>query len=173
MLYRFLSYLRFWFSATNQHGVHSPFVYNFVTKCLYKKYDSKGSKSDRVLLQSITYFNVQNMSIEPNLLQLRNRVKNSYPAIEFNQRPDDLIYMDSPNSELFHRILREDIYHNDTMVLIRGIYHNKESTQNWESFKENNKVKVSVDLFFAVPFFLGKNRPKNILRFEYNPVTLK
>ena len=29
------SYLQFLLKSTNQHGVHSPFVYDFVTKCLY------------------------------------------------------------------------------------------------------------------------------------------
>ena len=40
MLYQIKTYLNFLLSATNQHGVHSPFVYKFVTKCLYdsKKY---------------------------------------------------------------------------------------------------------------------------------------
>ena len=36
-MYQILSYIKFLFSSTNQHGVHSPFVYNFVTKCLYNK----------------------------------------------------------------------------------------------------------------------------------------
>ncbi|WP_299129981.1 class I SAM-dependent methyltransferase [uncultured Winogradskyella sp.] len=30
-------YIKFLLQSTNQHGVHSPFVYNFVTKCLYQK----------------------------------------------------------------------------------------------------------------------------------------
>lgn len=40
MLYSLVSYLKFLFTSTNQHGIHSPFVYDFVTKCLYdtKKY---------------------------------------------------------------------------------------------------------------------------------------
>ncbi|MUU77662.1 O-methyltransferase [Winogradskyella endarachnes] len=34
-MYQIKSYIKFLTKATNQHGVHSPFVYNFVTKCLY------------------------------------------------------------------------------------------------------------------------------------------
>jgi predicted O-methyltransferase YrrM len=37
MWYQIKSYLKFVLKATNQHGVHSPFVYDFVTKCLYDK----------------------------------------------------------------------------------------------------------------------------------------
>ena len=35
MLYIILSYLKFLLHSTNQHGVHSPFVYNLITKCFY------------------------------------------------------------------------------------------------------------------------------------------
>lgn len=36
-MYQIIAYIKFLFSSTNQHGVHSPFVYDFVTKCLYDK----------------------------------------------------------------------------------------------------------------------------------------
>ena len=35
MLYQAIQYIKFLFKSTNQHGVHSPFVYNLVTKCFY------------------------------------------------------------------------------------------------------------------------------------------
>ena len=44
MWYTPKAYLKFLKSATNQHGVHSPFVYTFVTKCLYRK-TSKEAKN--------------------------------------------------------------------------------------------------------------------------------
>lgn len=34
-MHQIKSYIKFLTKATNQHGVHSPFIYNFVTKCLY------------------------------------------------------------------------------------------------------------------------------------------
>ena len=36
------AYIKFLFRSSNQHGVHSPFVYNLVTKCFYdrNKYQS-------------------------------------------------------------------------------------------------------------------------------------
>lgn len=36
-MHQFLSYIKFLIKSTNQHGVHSPFVYHLLTKCLYKK----------------------------------------------------------------------------------------------------------------------------------------
>ena len=37
MLFKIKSFILFLFKSTNQHGVHSPFVYNLVTNCFYKK----------------------------------------------------------------------------------------------------------------------------------------
>lgn len=36
-MHQIFAYIKFLFNSTNQHGVHSPFVYDFVTKCLYDK----------------------------------------------------------------------------------------------------------------------------------------
>jgi predicted O-methyltransferase YrrM len=46
-MFQIIEYIKFLFKATNQHGVHSPFVYDLVTKCFYDKttYDTYSSLS--------------------------------------------------------------------------------------------------------------------------------
>lgn len=56
-----VSYLHFLLKSTNQHGVHSPFVYNYITKGLYKH--NKLTKATPYFIywlqQSINYFNTK------------------------------------------------------------------------------------------------------------------
>jgi len=36
-MYQVISYIKFLWKSKNQHGVHSPFVYNLVTRCFYDR----------------------------------------------------------------------------------------------------------------------------------------
>ena len=38
MLYQILEYIKFFFGSGNLHSIHSPFVYDLATKCLYDRY---------------------------------------------------------------------------------------------------------------------------------------
>lgn len=52
------SYLQFLLKSTNQHGVHSPFVFNYITKGIYQRnLTLNKNKSLTWLCRSLSYFN--------------------------------------------------------------------------------------------------------------------
>ncbi len=160
MFYRFIAYLNFIFTSTNQHGVHSPFIYNFVTTCLYKRLNFKGPKTVRVLLKSIAYFKANSVHITSRNMYLQSQVKNAFPQIEFDNHPCDIMYLDWPNTELFQSGIEDDLFHNNTTILVKNIHQNKENTDIWELMKANEKVTVSVDMFLCGVLFLRKEQAK-------------
>ena len=35
IIHKIIQYIKFLFKSTNQHGVHSPFVYDLIDECIY------------------------------------------------------------------------------------------------------------------------------------------
>ncbi len=77
MLYAIVSYFKFLVKATNQHGVHSPFVYALVTKCFYdkKKHPAYTILHDyrKVLLQSKESILVQDFGAGSRVFKTNTR----------------------------------------------------------------------------------------------------
>ncbi|MDN3492450.1 O-methyltransferase [Winogradskyella bathintestinalis] len=76
-MYQIISYIKFLIRSTNQHGVHSPFVYNFVTKCLYDKSkldeDQKLDQYRTNLLNSDTILNVEDLGEGSKIFDTKQR----------------------------------------------------------------------------------------------------
>ena len=53
MRYQILSYIKFLLRSKNQHGVHSPFVYNLITKCFYDKTNYSAYKQIKQYKQNV------------------------------------------------------------------------------------------------------------------------
>ena len=67
MTHQIKSYIKFLIKSTNQHGVHSPFVYSLVTKCFYNKSKHEAYKSilhyKKELLKNNTKLTVTNLGV--------------------------------------------------------------------------------------------------------------
>lgn len=90
-MFQIIEYIKFLFKSTNQHGVHSPFVYDLVTKCFYdsttyKEY-SNLSEYRRSLLKNkqqiqITDLGAGSRVFKSNLRSIKSIAKTSGTPIK-------------------------------------------------------------------------------------------
>lgn len=77
MLYQVKQYFKFLIKSTNQHGVHSPFVYDLVTKCFYDKsnYSSYKNLSDyrKQLLNNSSTINIKDLGAGSHTMKTKKR----------------------------------------------------------------------------------------------------
>ena len=159
MFFRFFSYLKFLLESSNQHGVHSPFVYSFVTKGLYKKNNSKinisnyklpehiTKKEEKILKKVIKYF--KPLSI------ITNFKINSNTLIKDN----NLLYFSSLNKSEVKEIYSK---HSNSFIILKNIYKDKNSIYNWCEIINLQEATVTIDLFyFGLIFFRNGQRKEH------------
>ena len=77
MLLQIKSYFQFLLNSSNQHGVHSPFVYDLVNNCFYdtsqKKWYKKLAKYINILLKNNTVLKIEDFGAGSKKLQQQKR----------------------------------------------------------------------------------------------------
>nr|WP_299384287.1 hypothetical protein [Allomuricauda sp.] len=159
MLFRVLSYLKFLQKSTNEHGVHSPFVFKFVTQCLYAKKKLHNRKAFNVFLKTVNFFDAKSVSVLDNL-EAAQVVMQSVPDLHFEQPPFDLVYAE--NLEIFHfnQLLSGGKLHNNSLILVEGIHTSREKWEQWTSLISETPITVSIDMFHLGAIFIRREQEK-------------
>ncbi|MCR9225811.1 MAG: hypothetical protein NXH90_00110 [Flavobacteriaceae bacterium] len=146
MWFRFLAHLNFLAKSTNQHGVHSPFVFKYVTQCLYSKKRLHKNKSINILLKTIAYFGFRKISLKNNV-EVKELVKQLFPDTQFDENPVDFIFVDEMDIPTFQKIYSGGKLHNDSLILIDSMYKNKETLDQWKYLIALPEITVSIDMY--------------------------
>ncbi len=156
---QFIRHLKFFLSATDHHGVHSPFIYNYLTKCLYAKPDYCQEKSQNILLKSIAYFKANRIRLPRGTENIHKKIQNEFPSLQWGKGPYDILFMlPFEADKLVRSISLENEIHNDTLLLIDDIHNNRINLSLWTSLKNHPKVTVTVDLFYCGAVFFRKEQ---------------
>lgn len=159
MYYRFISYLIFLWHSKNEHGVHSPFIFKYVTQCLYAKETHTNHKAQNVVLKSLAYFKCQSIAIVPANPILEAQVKNIFPTISVDSMSAELIYIpDYTEVELQSYLYNNKKVRNDTVVILGNIFKNRNNAILWKKLKASNKVRVTVDMYHCAALFFRKEQ---------------
>lgn len=163
MLFRLRKYISFLFSSRNEHGIHSPFVYNFITKCLFSQPHVYRNKSQNVLIKSIQYFNARKLYLIPADDKLRLDLLSKSPEgiITFIKNQPDILYVSDFDSKKNMDQVSEYIHTNSTkMVIISDLYRSRERFTAWNKLTAMANIPVTLDLYYCGILFLHRNQVK-------------
>lgn len=159
MYFRITSYLNFLLKSTNEHGVHSPFVFQFVTQCLYSKGKTHKRKSINILLKCVPYFDVKNAAILDHLHAAQS-IMESFPNLEYDKPQFDAVFANQFDLSHFNQMISEGKLHNDSVILIDGIHQNLQKQEQWQSLIASPKITVSMDMYHLGAVFIRREQEK-------------
>lgn len=148
------SYLKFWLKSSNQHGLHSPFVFNYLTKGLYDAKNQSDKKQLNWILKSVDYFS-------PNKLFVCDELKSC--LVEHNEKyienikDADLIFLKSKSNfnlekvisamdskqllficnETYNDLLQKKLQSNNEIIVLIDFYVGSLISKRTEQLKQN------------------------------------
>lgn len=153
MLYQFISRIKFLLNSKNQHGVHSPFVFDFVTKGLYKKqvnfeilenypvFKNLKRKEQKVISKIISYFNI----------------KCIHKSFKTSHKKCCIVYINKLKNEFTEL---KNIESCNNLVIVHGIHHSKENFLKWKEMIKLKNATVTIDVFYFGLIFFRKEQAK-------------
>ena len=156
---RLYKYFNYYFNASNGkgHGVHSPFVFNFISSILnnkeLKQEANYSNKYRALLIRMVAYYMpevVMEFEATPSnkadvLEEIENADTIGLLHVKQNKNAEDVI---SYFSAAIKKVNTESI------LIFDGIHDSKEMENSWEAIKMHKEVKLTIDLYkLGIVFF--------------------
>ena len=153
MLFKIKSYIQFLWHSKNEHAVHSPFVFQLVTKCLYEKTEKlpyypdfpTKTKKEKLLNRLFHYFQFQEGFY---FLPTKKSDINTVSKLDFVWI--DVAFFIENQLEIAMLFNKS---HNETCFIFESINKNNKTQLFLKSIISNPKFTVTIDTFsFGLAF---------------------
>lgn len=182
--------IKFCRKATNAHGLHSPFVFNFYnavknrakrTRFVSKNLNGFSKKENRIILAILHILKPAQVLVLSDEEQARSNwisilsnesqvsVSQNLNSLTLKPTIFDLIILSKSfiinEKELISML--PSLISNDSVVIIPHIHASKNAITQWKSLIEEKTIRVSLDLFFIGILFFRKESTKQDFQLQF------
>lgn len=165
-----VDYLKFLLKSSNEHSVHSPFVFSLVTNCFYDKtqytdyqkiknfsLEKFSVKQKKFLYRLCNYFSFRTaFFVEEN--QSFELFFQQFCHLEKSTQKTDFLLVSNFRSVEIQTLLQQ--MHNDSLLLVVKPYQTIQSKLFWEEVIENESFTATIDVFDFGLAFIRKEQQK-------------
>ena len=151
----FLQYICYYLTATNKHGVHSPFIFQLLTEVIQTKrfYYNKSKKNSALTSRLLSHFKPKSI-VEIGSYNLSEKSMIYHQDFQnIKGYLIDFIYIQKATKETLIKALK--YMHNDSVLVLNNIHQTKEK---WKFLQSHSKVNVSINLYYIGLIFLREQQ---------------
>ncbi len=156
---RLYKYFNYYFNASNGkgHGVHSPFVFNFISSILnnkeLKQEANYSNKYRALVIRMVAYY------MPVVVMEFEATPSNKADVLEEIENADTIgllhLKQNKNATELmmyFNAAIKK--VNTESILIFDGIHKSKEMEASWEKIKMHKEVKLTIDLYkLGIVFF--------------------
>lgn len=165
-------YLQFWFAANNEHGIHSPFVFNLLTRGLYhsdRRWKGQ-SRKQQFIDRLIAYFEPQRIAVlDKQALQVRT----TQEIVEFDCEstiPYDCLIFNGTTASNWPSIATVIPHlHNDSLWIIDRRSKEASIEKYWQEVVASEEMIVTLDFYYFGVAFKRKEQLKQHFKLRLQP----
>lgn len=168
-----LDYLRFWFSAYNEHGTHSPFVFNLLTRGLYPVDERwKGqSRKEQFFTRLLVYFDSQQLATLDG--RIPEEVKMSISVESYQVDSDkcyEAILFQGKDAKAWPEVQTvAQSMHNDSIWIIDRRRKEASIEKYWQEVIASEEMIVTLDFYYFGVAFKRKEQLKQQFKLRLHP----
>ncbi|MEJ2584515.1 MAG: hypothetical protein P8Z38_05555 [Robiginitalea sp.] len=154
----------FWRKARNRHGVHSPFIYGFLEKSLYRKDLKALPPQRRLLMAAVDHFRCERAMASDPQSGMAEWLRSARTGLQWEHPPVDLFICDTPGKELYSFLNQPDQWKNDTVVFVGNLRKTKENYRHWRVAADHPAVRVVLETYPAGLLFFRVQQARQHFR---------